>query len=80
MVNAIRVQALGLGWEEERLYMAGKPLSPLCGLAAYLNPGDRIGEVTREAIEVIVPSGVHQRFFNPDVAQPWIRRSESGKS
>ena len=80
MVNAIRVQALGLGWKEERLYTAGKPLSPLCGLAAYLNPGDRIGEVTREAIEVIVPSGVHQRFFNPDVAQPWIRRSESGKS
>ena len=74
MVDAIREQSLGLGWKQERLYTAGKPLNPLCGLAAYLNAGDRIGEVTREAIEIILPSGVHQRFYNHDVEQPWVRR------
>jgi hypothetical protein len=73
MVEAIRETAIGLGWKQERLYTAGKPLSPLCGLAAYLNPGDRVGEVTREAIEITLPSGVRQRFYNPDVEQPWIR-------
>jgi hypothetical protein len=80
MVDAIRDAAITLGWKQERLYTAGKPLSPNSGLVAYLNPGDKIGEVTREAVEIIVPSGAHQRFLNPDVAQPWIRRSAAGKS
>jgi hypothetical protein len=42
-----------------------------------LNPGDRIGAVTREAIEIILPSGVRQHFYNPDVEQPWITREKS---
>jgi hypothetical protein len=70
MVDAIREQALGLGWKQERLYAAGKPLSPLRGLASYLNPGDSIGEVTRESIQVILRSNVYQRFYNPDTDQP----------
>lgn len=78
MVDAIREQALGLGWKEERLYATGKPLSPIRGLASYLNPGDRIGAVTREAIEIILMSGTRQHFYNPDVAQPWIRRLAGG--
>jgi len=53
-------------------------LSPLRGLASYLNPGDRIGAVTREAIEIILPSGVRQHFYNPDVEQPWVRRVAGG--
>ena len=77
MVDAIQEQAIGLGWKQERLYATGGPLSPLRGLASYLNPGDRIGAVTREAIEIILPSGVRQHFYNPDVEQPWITREKS---
>jgi hypothetical protein len=75
MVDAIREQALGLGWSEERLYATGKPLSPLRGLASYLNSDDRIGAVTRESIEIILASNTCQRFYNPDSEQPWVRRS-----
>jgi hypothetical protein len=73
MVDAIREQAIALGWQHERLYATG----PLCGLASYLKPDDRIGQVTREAIEIIARSGARQRFYNPDVEQPWIRREEN---
>jgi hypothetical protein len=79
MVDAIRDEAIGLGWKHERLYAVGKPQSSLRGLASYLNPSDRIGAVTREAIEIILPSGVHQHFYNPDVEQPWITREKSRK-
>jgi len=66
-----------LGWKQERLYR-GQAIEPLRGLASYLNPGDRIGAVTREAIEIILPSGVRQHFYNPDVEQPWVRRVAGG--
>jgi hypothetical protein len=75
LVDAIRERALGLGWKEERLYAAGKPLSPLSGLAAYLSPGDSIDEVTREYIQIILRSNVYQRFYNLDTDQPWIRKT-----
>lgn len=75
VVDAIRDQAISLGWKHERLYAAGKALSPNRGLAAYMSPGDRIGEVTRGAIEIILPNGVRQHFYNPDVEQPWVRRT-----
>ena len=77
IVDAIREQAIALGWKHERLYAVGKPQSPLRGLASYLNSGDRIGEITREAIEIMLPSGVRQHFYNPEVEQPWIRRTVS---
>jgi hypothetical protein len=59
--------------------MTGKPSSQNRGLVSYLNPADRIGEVTHEAIEIILPNGTRQRFFNPDVEQPWIRRVSAEK-
>ena len=74
MVDAIREQAMNLGWRHERLYATGRRLAPFRGLASYLNPGDRLGAVTRNAIEIILRSGVRQHFYNPDVEQPWIRR------
>jgi hypothetical protein len=77
MVDAIVEQAIGLGWKHERLYATGRPLSPLRGLASYLNPDDRIGAVTREAIEIILPSGVRQHFYNPAVEQTWTLRHSS---
>ncbi len=79
LVDAISEQALSLGWERERLYSIGnsRVVDPQRGLICFLKPGDRIGEVTRESIEIIGPSpnGSRLRFYNPDVDQPWIRRT-----
>ncbi len=78
MVDAIRDQALALGWTMESLYGTGGSPRGLfgnaCGLAHLLQATYRIGEVTRQSIEIILPNGVRQRFYNPDVEQPWIRR------
>ena len=81
MVDASRDQALALGWTVERLYGTGNSTRALFGkawgLAGLLKPTHRIGEVTRQSIEIILPNGVRQRFYNPDVEQPWIRRVKS---
>ncbi len=77
MVDAISERAMALGWSRERLYAVGKGIfDPQRGLICYLKPGDRIGEVTLQSIEIIhpLPSEVRHRFYNPDVDQPWIRR------
>ncbi|MGB9611086.1 MAG: hypothetical protein ACPL7M_08945 [Bryobacteraceae bacterium] len=77
MVDAIRDRALALGWTEDLLGAAtgsaGEPLSRRCALAHLLRLGDQIGEITPQFIEIVTASGVRQRFYNPDVGQPWIR-------
>lgn len=80
LVDAIRNQALALGWTLERLYQHEgfhkRPFAGDNGLVCYVGMQDRIGEVTREAIEIIgpPPRETRLRFYNPDVDQPWIRR------
>jgi len=78
LVDSISEQALSLGWKRQRLYAAGggRILAPERGLVYFLKPGDRTGEVTLQAIEIIglPPLEVRQRFYNPDVDQPWIIR------
>ena len=41
----------------------------------FLDERKRIGEVTRQSIEIVGPSAkeYRSRFFNPDVDQPWIK-------
>ena len=82
MVDAICVRALALGWKRERLYGTGhhRLLSQDRGLVSFLRPGDWIGEVTLQSIEIVgpPPSEVRQRFYNPDVDQPWMRRTRPG--
>lgn len=77
-VDAICERALELGWKRERLYGTGhgRLFSQDHGLVSSLRPGDRIGEVSLQSIEIIgpPPTEVRQRFYNPDVDQPWIRR------
>lgn len=75
LVDTIRDQAFSLGWREQRLYAAPK-VGHERGLVTYLKPGDQIGEVTTQSIEIILPDGVHQRFYNPDVDQPWVVRTK----
>ncbi len=82
MVDAICERALALGWSRERLYATGIGLfDPRRGLVCYLKPGDRIGEVTAQSIEIIhpLPSEVRHRFYNPDVEQPWKRKGDGLK-
>jgi hypothetical protein len=82
LVDVIAEQALALGWARERLFDPGKGLlDPQRGLVCFLKPGDRIGEVTAQSIEIIhpLPSEVRHRFYNPDVEQPWIIRIDREK-
>ncbi len=77
MVDVISERALALGWSRDRLYANGKGLfDQNRGLICYLKPGDRIGEVAAQSIEIIhrLPSEVRHRFYNPETDQPWIIR------
>ena len=82
LVDGIAEKAVALGWARERLYAFGQGVfDPQRGLICYLRPGDRIGEVTAQSIEIIhpLPSEVRHHFYNPDVDQPWIRRVATEK-
>jgi hypothetical protein len=78
LVDAVRDRALPLGWTLESLYQAqGRlrfPFGPEYGLVCFLKSTDRIGEVTREFIEMIAPPPMEarRRFYNPDAEQPWL--------
>jgi len=78
LVDSISEQALSLGWKRQRLYSAGgsRVFDPERGFVCFLKPGDRIGAVTLQSIEVIhpLPSEVRHRFYNPDVDQPWVKK------
>ena len=81
LVDAICERAVALGWTHESLYAQAGPhraaIGVNRGLVCFLMAGDRIGEVTLQAIEIIhpLPSEARHRFYNPDVDQPWIRRA-----
>ena len=82
-VDAIRDQALSLGWREARLYQnRGRfrfPCGEDYGLVCFLDENKRIGEVTRQSIEIIGPTPQEYRlsFYNPEVDQPWIKKKTS---
>ena len=77
-VDAIRDRALALRWTHGSLYATGGSTRFTFGrersLVCFLRPDDRIGEVTTHSIEIILANDVRQRFYNPNVDQPWIRR------
>lgn len=84
IVDEIRDRAFSLGWKHGALYRVPENRRATfllgAGLVCHLRDGWRIGEVTRQSIEIIGPEppGVRQRFYNPDVEQPWIRRIKTG--
>ena len=79
LVDEIRDRAFALGWTHESLYAhAGSHRAGIGmnrGLVCFLKAADKIGEVTTHSIEIILPNNVRQRFYNPNVDQPWIRRA-----
>ncbi len=80
-VDAIRDQALSLGWSQARLYQnRGRfrfPCGEDYGLVCFLDENKRIGQVTRQFIEIVglPPKQYGTRFFNPDVEQPWMKKT-----
>ena len=86
MVDAIRDEAVALGWTLEALYRArGRfrfPLGDEYGLVCYLGAEDRIGRVAPNSIEIIgpPPQGFCSYFYNPNVEHPWKRRVEPGRT
>ena len=83
-VDAIRNLALSLGWSEARLYQNRGRYSFPCGqeygLVCFLHGHRRVGEVTRQSIEIIGPPPQENRlrFYNPDVDQPWLKKTTDG--
>jgi len=79
-VDAIRGQALALGWPEAGLYqnrgLLRFPNGETYGLVCFLHGDSTIGEVTARSIEVISSRGSRLRHYNRDVRQPWIRRDQ----
>jgi hypothetical protein len=79
MVDAIREQALSLGWTEGGLYQnRGRlrfPAGDQYGLVCFLRSSDWIGEVSVQYIEIVRPSGSRLRHYNREVQQPWLRRT-----
>jgi hypothetical protein len=77
-VDAIREQALALGWSEAALYQnRGRlrfPVGGHYGLVCFLPAGSEIGEVVEHSIVIVMPSGSRLRHYNPSVPQPWVRR------
>jgi hypothetical protein len=79
-VDAIRDQALALGWTIPKLYQNRGRLSfphgPEWGLVTFLSHGRRIGSVTREFIEIVNPGlrETRNRFPNMEVEQPWLKK------
>lgn len=78
-VDAIRDQALALGWSEARLYQSRGRFRFPCGgdygLVCFIREDQRVGEVTKQHIEILVVSPPREsrlRFYNPDVNQPWM--------
>jgi len=67
MVDAIREQALALGWSEADLYQNRGVLRFPCGhdygLVCFLHSGARVGEVIGQWIEIINPRGTRLRFY-----------------
>ena len=74
-VDAIRDQAISLGWSYTRLYQnRGRfrfPCGEDYGLVCFLDENKRIGEVTRQSIEIVgsPPNESRLRFYNP---RKWI--------
>jgi len=76
MVDAIRGQALGLGWSEASLYQnRGRlrfPAGGEYGLVCFLHGGCQVQEVTAQFIEIVSSRGSRLRHYNRTVPQPWL--------
>jgi len=84
-VDAIRDQAISLGWSPAQLYQNRGNLTFPCGqdygLVCHLGSGERLGEITRPSIEIVgpPPRETITRFYNWEVEQPWMKRTSKSQ-
>lgn len=80
LVDMIRDQARGLGWDDAHLYQNRSklafPYGQEYGLVCFLGPDVAIGEVTSGSIALVSthPGGGTLRFHHPHADQPWRTR------
>lgn len=80
LVDMIRDQARGLGWDDAHLYQNRSalafPYGQEYGLVCFLGPDVAIGEVTNGSIALVSthPGGGTLRFHHPHADQPWRTR------
>lgn len=76
-VDAVRAEAIALGWSEAALYRNRGtlrfPYGGDWGLVCFLGGDAAITEVTRDVITIQRPRGASHRFPNPDAEHPWRR-------
>jgi len=78
-VDAIRERALHAGWTLSQLYRNVGIAHRDWGLVCYIGFADKIGEATRQSIEIIDQrTGKSLRFYNREVDQPWIKTNPKG--
>lgn len=74
LVDAIRDKAIAAGWTMNQLYRNVGIANRDWGLVCYIGPDDRIGEITRQSIEIAHPRASHTlHFYNNEVEQPWLK-------
>lgn len=82
-VNAIREEAMSQGWSEAQLYQnRGRlafPYGQDYGLVCFLDDNDQVGEITRQAIEIIDKWGNKLRFYNLEIDQPWLHHERANE-
>lgn len=72
MVDGIAPNAMALGWTKSSLYQNRGNVKFPCGkdwgLVCFIREGDRLGQVTKEAIEIIgsAPGASPLKFYNPN--------------
>ncbi len=76
LVDAIRDQAIALGWTMHQLYCNVRIANRDWGLVCYIGPEDRLGTITRQSIEIVhrTAAGTHSlHFYNHEVEQTWLK-------
>lgn len=74
IVDALRDKAIAHGWTMNQLYRNVGIANRDWGLVCYIGPDDRIGEITRQSIEITHPRASHAlHFYNHAVEQPWLK-------
>jgi len=81
-IDAIRENALALGWSEAALYQNRGhlrfPVGDEYGLVCFLGDDATIESVARDAVTIRHVRGNALRFHNPDVEPPWRRAAQIG--
>jgi len=81
-IRAREAETLAAGWDFGALWESrfwhivdgrNRP-----GLVALMHPGDKLGKITGDYIEIIRPSGVVHRLYHPDRDKPGEKRVAAG--